>query len=190
MTESNAIKKYEEQAPRVVEMATRVEIRCDADYQEAAGIAGQIKSAIGEIEDTRTGITKPMREALNQANAFFKRVSGPFEEAEKILKQKLAQYGQEAREREAKALQAAASAGTHEALIAVAATIGHSAPVASNVQSRTYYEFEITDRDAIPEEFWAVDEKALGAYVRATKGSKEVPGVRVIVRKDVAVGKI
>jgi hypothetical protein len=190
MEEVDAIQKFNDEAPRVVTAAARLEIRTDQEYQLAAEFAGYNKAALETIEEERVKQTKPMNEALKATNAFFKRAREPYDQALTMVKAKLAQYQEDCCVREKLAIEAAKACDTHDAILAVSATVNASAPVAGNVQSRTYYEFVIEDESKVPDEFWAVDEKALGAFVRATKGAKVIPGVRVVIRKDVAVGKV
>lgn len=52
-------------------------------------------------------------------------------------------------------------------------------PKMQDVQTRTNWKFEITDASLVPREYLIVDEKAVGAMVRARKGDTKIPGVRV-----------
>jgi hypothetical protein len=51
---------------------------------------------------------------------------------------------------------------------------------------RTLYDFEVVDPNLVPDEFWMIDEKKIGALVRASKGTMVPPGVKVIETTSVA----
>lgn len=49
----------------------------------------------------------------------------------------------------------------------------------AGAKARKVWKFEITDRDAVPDEFWCIDEQKLGQVVRTDKDKAVIPGVRV-----------
>ena len=57
---------------------------------------------------------------------------------------------------------------------------------ATGTGMRENWKFEITDINQIPREYLMVDEKAIGAVVRALKGRASIPGVRVYSEKIIA----
>jgi hypothetical protein len=48
------------------------------------------------------------------------------------------------------------------------------------------YDFEILDINLIPRKFLMPDEKGIRLFIKATKGMREIPGVRIIVKKIAA----
>lgn len=61
-----------------------------------------------------------------------------------------------------------------------------TAPKVAGTRKTTTWKYEIVDESAIPREFLCVDEKAIGAYVRARKDSTSIPGVRVWAETNVS----
>lgn len=55
------------------------------------------------------------------------------------------------------------------------------APAVAGIRKRTVYNFKVVDETLVPRQFLCVDEKAIGAFVRAKKqvGSDLIPGVLV-----------
>jgi hypothetical protein len=54
---------------------------------------------------------------------------------------------------------------------------------------KTEWKFEIVDAKQIPADFLMPDEKAIGAFVRATKGAKSIAGVRIFSVENMSAGK-
>lgn len=180
---TQALEKYQEEIKRgLVAQAASVRIVTDQDYQEVAAVARRIQGVLAELEEARTHITKPMNEALRNTNALFKSVREQYEMTERILKDKLAAHLIEAQAAESDALK---NTENHDALGLVAM----AAPVAQGVSLRTYFDYEIVNIEMVPDTFWVIDEKALRAYIKATKGRVAIPGVNIVEKKDVAVSK-
>lgn len=139
----------------------------------------------------------------------------PLEEAEKILKGKLAAYQMEAErkrkeeeERQRKQAEEQARIAKQkieDQLLEVAIETGNEAVLEANIQVavpkieplpatpkiegvsfRTVYRYEIIDPMQIPREFLMPNEKAIQAYVNETKAEGNIPGVRMYVEKIVA----
>ena len=70
----------------------------------------------------------------------------------------------------------AVPAETHAALTAVLA----SPEVPGQVRLRTDYGYEIEDITQIPGEYWCLDESKLLAAIKASCGTVQIPGVRVV----------
>lgn len=56
-------------------------------------------------------------------------------------------------------------------------------PQVNGVSYRTDWDFEIVDESLIPRQFLMVNDKAIRAFVRATKGQQEIPGVRIFAKQ-------
>lgn len=59
-------------------------------------------------------------------------------------------------------------------------------PKVEGTSVRTFWKYEIVDSSKVPREYMIVDEKAIGAMVRAKKGSTSIPGVRVYPETSVS----
>lgn len=65
-------------------------------------------------------------------------------------------------------------------------------PAVKGVSASDVFKFEITDENLIPNELggvklWIVDQKAIGELIKLTKGTLEIPGVKIIKEKQVSV---
>lgn len=122
--------------------------------------------------------------------------------AEEVARKERELLAEEARQA-AEAAKAAAAAGDEEAaaqasmqaavLAAEAEVVEHFAPAVveqpaklAGISSRTDWDFEITDVNAIPREFLVVDEKKIRQYVKAMKSDAKMPGVRVFAKETIA----
>jgi len=75
------------------------------------------------------------------------------------------------------------------ALATTTAPLAPATPKVAGISSRETWKYEITNRQLIPEEYWQVDEKAIGAVVKALKGQTRIPGVRVYAETAIAARK-
>lgn len=60
-------------------------------------------------------------------------------------------------------------------------------PKEEGIKLRKIYSFKIVHAKLLPREFLMPNEKAIGALIRATKGSVEIPGVKILSRSSEAV---
>jgi len=223
-----------------------------AEYESSGELLKRIKAGQKRLEDLRTGITKPLNDALKRVNDLFRAPGERLVAAEKTVKRALVAYADEQerirREEERKALAAAeaerrrlqaiadeaarkaaaeterlrreaeeaAAAGRAEEAAKLAARADRveekaaekveafeeraatvvAAPVAAapppkvaGVNTRTVWKFEITDPSKVNAAFLMVDEKKVGATVRAMKGDARSvlgEGVRVWEERDIA----
>lgn len=74
----------------------------------------------------------------------------------------------------------------HQAAVTVAPMVAFEKAEVKGVATREEWDFEITDRNALPLTFMIPDEKAIRAMVKARKGDTNIPGVRVFSRKILA----
>lgn len=68
----------------------------------------------------------------------------------------------------------------------VAAYVPEVVPEETGTSFRMDWKYEITDEAQVPDMFWIIDEKALGAYARNMKEKAVVPGVRFFAVKGMA----
>lgn len=64
-------------------------------------------------------------------------------------------------------------------------TVAANAPKAAGEGTAKVWKYAITDAAAIPREYMAVDETKIGAVVRATKGTLQIPGVRIYFENQI-----
>lgn len=181
-------------------------------FQAGASDLARVKGMQKKLEETRTGITGPMNDALAKVNAFFKAPAAKLKAIEDLIKGKLSAYHAEqerirakeqaeADERarkerdrvEAQARKAAESGKVEKAAqleqraaTVVAPIIQREAPKVAGLQMREAWKFQVTDPSLVPREYLVVDEKKIRGVVMALKGEAKIPGVRVYSETAVA----
>jgi len=178
---NESIQKYQEEADQVETALQKIEISDATTYALAADYLRDVKTTIREIESERVKITKPLNDAVKNANDLFKRIATKYLRAEAGLKQKIAAFQEQEKAREQKLL-AEFAAGTQDREALVLAS--QAAPVADGVSTRTTYDWEVEDLARVPDWFWCLDEAKIGAYVRANKTAPE--GIRLVEKTVVA----
>jgi hypothetical protein len=158
-----------------------------------AGAAGAVKQA----EALRHKFVDPLNDQVKVINGYFKMMQAPAQEADEILRKKTSEYraktiaaarAEEARlaalaaRRQVKAVEVAAALGVDPpAPVLPVPTIAAPAKTivtgGSQTTFRKVHHFEITNRDLVPDGYWIIDEKSLGAAVRA--GVNPIPGVHI-----------
>lgn len=151
--------------------------------QQMLDIAGQllqkIKGDAKRLDEQRKTATKPMFDAKKTVDSWFKPALDTLKECEDQLKAAIVNYTEEQERIRVEALER----GDHETAIA------HSDPVLpEGVQTRRTWKFEITDYDAIPREFLAVDVAKIQSYVTEHKDKASIPGVRAYLDTGIAAG--
>lgn len=202
----------EVQANVILTSANALKVTNADEYNAAASFLQQIKANAAEVEKERVEWKKPLDSLSKKVQALFKPALDTYTTAEAIVKRKLIAYMDE-QERIRRAAQAkadeeariqqqkladqaakAAKAGKIEkaealeqrAASVVAPVIQHSAPKVAGIQPRKQWVFEIVDASLVPREYLVVDEKKIGAVVRALKGNTNIPGVKVREESNLA----
>ena len=79
----------------VAEQTRALRIVNGEQYESASSLLQTVKGALKQIEEQRTSITKPLNDALRNANAQAKVAAAPFEDAERTIKRALVAYTDE-----------------------------------------------------------------------------------------------
>jgi hypothetical protein len=153
------------------------------DFQVFADTLREIKTKRKIIEEEKDKVTRPMREALAAARELFDKIDDQYKTAESTIKRLIADYSVREQEAERKKLAAALDSGNARALVDLAS---QAAPVAQGVSTRDKFEFVIKDPSLVPDEYKCIDEKKIGAVVRASKGTIVIPGVEVVISTTVS----
>ena len=193
----------------VLARADQYVCRSPEDYQAAADLLDElvrmekaIDDKLGPIIDTAyrqhrqlTALRAEMKAPITQRAKAIKASAAAWrseedrearEEAARLAEDQRrieqARAEQVARELAAQGQQEAAQQVIEEAKVAPppAVHVPRTVPNVPGMVERYNYSFEIIDRDAIPDQFWIVDEKAIGAIVRAQKDACQIPGIKVI----------
>jgi len=162
----------------------------DAQNAEASEFVKKVKAVFKIIDDERTEITAPLREAEKWVNAQFKPVLARLSETEATLKKMIGAFAMkkqaEQRALAAAAAELAAKSVTREAFVEALAMTQAAAPQAvEGVSVRKVWKFEILDERLVPRELCSVDLGKVRQAVAA--GARDIPGVRVYEDQVVAV---
>lgn len=188
-------------------------IECNGDYEMAAQIMEEYTTRIARVEEwfedpisklnaahksltgRRSETVTPLKEGKKalgetmgawdkkleaQAEAEAQMIRALEEEDAKKELEELATGLDESGEKEA-----AQTVREQKDHVYVAVKVEELVPKIKGRRSRTFWEYEITDKSAIPPSFIIIDEKAIKKMVETQKGATNIPGVRVFSRKQV-----
>jgi len=92
LSKNENVIKLQERVPVVMNEAENIKIEDKKDVEKAGEFIKKVKIVIRKAEEERKKITKPLLEAKKNVDVFFKKLTGPFQEAEKIVKRKINDY--------------------------------------------------------------------------------------------------
>jgi len=150
------------------------------DYALAGETLVDVSERLKALEERRTTITKPLNEALKAVNALFAEPKAALEGLRGRIKSSMAAFIAIQDQAETKALEA----GDHVALARVA-----EIPKVAGVQVRESWDFEVEDEAALRAahpELFVLNESALRALVKASKGKVQYPGVKQYKKSTLA----
>jgi hypothetical protein len=208
------VRELAEQTDQLLQIASSYRVTTAAEYTAAGEELKKVKAAAKRLDEIRKSMTKPLDAAKRAIMDFFREPETKLQRAESDIKRAMIAYSEEQerirREEQRKAEEAArkerekleaqaakaAAAGKIEraeqleqrAATVVAPVIQREAPKVTGLATREVWKFEIIDASALPREYLTVDEKKIGAVVRALKGDTNIPGVRVWAEKSLAAG--
>lgn len=177
----------------------------DAGMETYADILKDVKSALKDAEDAKRGAVMPLKAKVAAVTEWFDdNLVAPLRRRELALKQAIGDYQAAVRaaaerarqeaareaERERQRLAKAAAKAEAEGRERAAEKLEQRAqqvveeyvppPEApSGISTREVWRFEVTDPAQVPREYMSVDERKIGAVVRALKNQAGIPGVRV-----------
>ena len=135
------------------------------DNDFAASMLRDVKARHKALETKRKAITVPINRALKEINSLFRPPRERLEDAEKILKGKIAGYLEAVEAKNAAALEAAAAAETlDEATNAIALVTDAEAP--KGVSVRYVYRPIVVDEGALDRRFLSPDPAKIKAWAK------------------------
>jgi len=162
------------------------EIQSQEDMEYANTLLGEIKTLAKALESERTAVTKPINAALKGINGWFKPVAELYAQAEKILKEKIAEAVASTMQAQDEALALIASVDGESPCEVLALAHGEALiDLPDNVSVREEIDFEIEDAALVPRKFCVPDTRLLKAYGQALGISAVVPGVRYFTKRVV-----
>ena len=205
MNEQAEVETVKQVALSFPDRARQIVIETPEHYSAAAGFLKEIKACRKRIADVFGPIVKAAHEAHKRAKAAQNEADDPLDQAEGIVKASMIAYDTEqaqiVRQRqieaeaaarraeeqriveEAAALEQAGDAQAAQELIeapviAPVVMVEKATPAVDGITYRETWQFEVIDANAVPREWLIVDEKKVGAYIRAVKGAANIPGVK------------
>ena len=186
-------------------------------YGLAAEELKAIKSKARDLDEMRKSMTRPLDDAKKRIMDFFNKPLAFLTEAESLIKRSMLTYDREQerkrkeeedrlraaaraeqerlqKEAEEKAAQLAADGKTEQAIEAAVVpvvplpTVHVEQPKIAGISRRQNWKARVVDPMKVPRQFLTVDEKALNAYAKATKGEVPVDGVEFYAEDVIAAG--
>ena len=206
MNEQAEVETVKQVALSFPDRARQIVIETPEHYSAAAGFLKEIKACRKRIADVFGPIVKAAHEAHKRAKAAQTEADDPLDQAEGLIKGAMVSYdtrqAEIARQRQIEAEAAARraeeqrvidqavaleQAGEVEAaqelisapVVAPVVMVESATPTVDGISIREVWQFQVTDPNLVPREWLIVDEKKVGAYVRAVKAQAVIPGIKV-----------
>lgn len=187
-------------------------------YAIAADELRSIKGKAKDLDELRKSMTRPLDDAKKRIMDFFNKPLTFLTEAESLIKRSMLTYDREQerkRKEEEERLRAAARAEqerleaeareraekmkaegkTEEAIMEMESvpvvplpSVQIEQPKVAGISRRQNWKARVIDPMKVPRQFLMVDEKALNAYAKATKGAVPVDGVEFYPEDIIAAG--
>lgn len=201
--DQRAIDLYRE-GVRLHDFAQARIISTNEDLKPAANDLAIIAKTKNALKEVRKEYIVPIRSHLDQVNSAFKTLLAPFEEADRITREKVTEFGNEQRRRAAEAQriedeklrlakEEAALSGTGEITVPLG-TAPTPPAVPKNVRTdlgtlggRIYWKAEVVDFALLSDEYKLPNMSLLSSFAKSTKGTKEILGVRIYSETGVTV---
>jgi hypothetical protein len=187
------------------------------DCERGAEVLKEVKAYKNKLEEKRFEMTRPLDQAKKSIMEFFRQPMDALDTLERNIKSRIISYQQEERRKAdiaQKKLQAAADAKAKELRdkAAAEAAKGNTAkaaqlmdkaaekevavpvvaadiPKVAGVFTKQVWKYQIIDVNAIPREYMIPDEKKIGAMARASKGTLQIPGVKIYPEDSLSAGQ-
>ena len=180
---STDLTTYKKEANEILGDLREREITSDAENAVCGELLKFVKGRLAFLKVEKEKILKPQRDAVEATRELFHQVSSPFEEAEALLKARMASFFEARKEQETKLLTEALKSESPRELVDLAS---RAAPVVQGVSMREVYDFVVENEALVPAEYRSIDEGKIRLMVKAKKDQANIPGVRVFKRTVVA----
>ncbi|MGB9791315.1 MAG: hypothetical protein ACPLTR_01910 [Thermacetogeniaceae bacterium] len=175
------VKTIQAQGAQVLETAQNLEVSL-ATHKRAIDLLSLIAEAKKQLETRRRAAVDPLNQKVKEINSFFRELEYPFEEADRIVRQKLirfrAEEEQKRREEEKKLQETNIFAVVPKLATTQRAEMGQA--IAHKV-----WEFEIEDEAQIPREYLSVDTRKIREAIK--QGVRHIPGIRIFQTERLTV---
>jgi hypothetical protein len=199
----SGIKEAQTQAETMLSNARSMQILNQSLYEQAASFLKIVKERNNQLEELRKSLTRPLDESKKKIMDLFRIPLSYYQESESLTKKAMIKYEDEQeriRQDQERRLQAEAEKKRLDALkkaeearangndlkadkyeskaaAVVAPVLAARVNGVQGIARKKVWKFRVIDEKLIPREFLCVDEKKLGDYARAMKGTMPVDGV-------------
>lgn len=180
--DESAIEAKREEARAYLEACRQFQIDSQDSADTAAKMMAEFKRLRNELEDQRTGITKPMNAALRKVNGLFKPVIEYYDSCERALKDSVARFLGAQRAAQDAALSEVAAG--NEAALAVAHG-QENIETPATLSPSSVWVVESVDPAQIPREYMLPDMRKIAAVVKAAGKDHGIPGV--IAKQEIRI---
>ena len=192
MIDTKELAPIKAQVSKLENQATAVAIESQEGYENAIDLVSKLKETGSEIKKKKESVTKPLNEALRNVRDMFRPLETQFENAERIIKNKLLDYkrkkDEEARAEEAK-VAARVAKGTmkletaEKKMDSIERVENTTRGQVGQVQIKKIRKVRITNQDEVPRKYLVPDmvlirQDALGGIV--------IPGVEIYEEETIA----
>lgn len=198
-----SVKSWHAEALKLLGYAEERVIKNQDDLKLATDDLAIISHLKKAMEDGRQMYVRPLNERVKIINDEFKKYMEPVLKADQMTRQKMTEYNN--KQRELKAQQEKANALREEAARVEAAANGGELSEPLNLvvvapgppkrvitgmgmaTEKANWTYEITDFSLMPDEYKLPNTAALNAFAKSTKGTREIPGVKILNKPIIAV---
>jgi len=198
------------QVEKMLEVYQGYKIETPQAYTGAGDDFKKVNGKIKELTSMRLEMTRPLDDSKSRIMAFFKKPIDILEQIKRNIslcmsdfqvKQQRKARAEEERlrklaEAEARKLEARAekvkTEDKREELLQRAEETKNMTPVVKvevpkidKIATRTVWKFEVIDEKLVPREYLKIDEVKIGSVARATKGTLQIPGIRIYSEESI-----
>ncbi len=192
------------EANLVLDTAQKVIVKTPQQAQSAGDWRNKIKARLKLLDEERKELTRPLddvkakimdkyRPAIDALNAAYKLFDKGLSEY-LVIQERIRQEQQRKLEAEAEKKRQEAEAKAKEWVDKgnekkaeewldkannVIAPVVPEVPKVEGITTRQDWDFEIVNSNEVPRDFCIPDEKAIRAFVKATKGTKQIAGIKI-----------
>ena len=193
------------EANMVLDTAQKVIVKTPQQAQNAGDWRNKIKAKLKQLDEERKELTRPLDEVKTKIMDKYRPAIEVLNIAYKLFDKGLSEYlaiQDQIRQEQQRRLEAEAEKKRLEAEAKakewadkgnekkaeewfdkaenVIAPVVPETPKVEGITTRQDWDFEIINPNEVPREFCIPDEKALRAYVKATKGTRLIAGIKII----------
>lgn len=168
-------------------------VRSQGDMDYSSTYMQRVKGLFNQLDEKRKELGRPLREKIEQINAYFKPTLDLLEQVETTIKQKVDEgyrWSQQQLAQGLGAAQAALAAGnTQGVAMATQQAMAADMSLSKGVTMRPKLKFEVQNPAVLPGTFWSPDSAKVQAYLdgldqeqlqaAVQQGMEIIPGVRV-----------